>query len=723
MKRIGLVFLFVLLLLTSLQAERKKVAVVLSGGGAKGMAHIGAIKVIEEAGVPIDFVVGTSMGALIGGLYAVGHDVKFIDSIARSQDWEYLLGDKISRNDVLFTQKEDTEKYLLTINMNSKHTENLRGIIKGHNVQNLLTELTVGYHDTLSFDTLPVQFACVAANILNREEVVFHKGDLVTSMLASMSIPGVFAPVELDSVMLVDGGIVNNYPVDIARSMGADIVIGIDVQAELEDKKRLNTLPGIMAQLINILCLNKYQDNIKITDLHVRPNLEKYTVASFNTIAIDTIINRGEQAMRAHWDELEEIKREVERSSEPTEMYRNVNKFFIKKLTFKGLSKDNKRVRKTVKFKPEEIVSSDDINDAVNTLYGTKMFSAVNYRLIGGPEEYELVFVLKEENSNSLNFGFRFDTEEMAAVLLNTKLHRLPFRSTTLSLTSRLSKNPYLRMDFTLANPFLMTLDASYMFKYNDFNLYSKGDKTNNIVFRYHLGELSYSQFGIRNMNLKVGMRYEMFDYEPALYSDDNYVLDIKSQHFISYYALMQIETLDRKYYPKRGFSLEASYALHTDNFITYDEGTPFGEISANITGVIPVVNRFKIIPSFYGRVLVSHDIPFAYLNYMGGEVAKRYMPQQMTFSGISNLELFDNSLVAAKLTLRQRMGSKHYLSFGGNCAFHNGNFFDILAGEKLFGSFIDYSYDFAAGPVNLTFSMSDWSREFSFYFNLGYYF
>ena len=206
--------------------QRKKVGLVLSGGGAKGIAHIGAIKIIEEAGIPIDYVVGTSMGSIIGGLYAIGYTPEQMDSMVRKQDWTFLLSDQIPRMDMNMQERDADEKYVISVPFSKSAIQDLTGgLIKGRNISNLFSELTLGYHDSLDFNKLPIPFACVSENIVKGEEYVFHDGVLSTAMRASMAIPGVFTPVRLDSMVLVDGGVVNNYPVNVAKEMGADVII------------------------------------------------------------------------------------------------------------------------------------------------------------------------------------------------------------------------------------------------------------------------------------------------------------------------------------------------------------------------------------------------------------------------------------------------------------------------------------------------------------------
>ena len=223
---------------------RPKVAVVLSGGGAKGTAHIGALKVIEKAGIPIDYVVGTSMGAIVGGLYAIGYTPEQLDSMVNAQNWKFLLSDAPNPKDVLLDDRLRSERYVLSVPFTLKSADiSDAGIIKGKNIAQLFSVLTDGYQDSVSFSHLPVPFACVSENLVDGSEVVFHKGILATAMRSSMSIPGVFAPVDLNGMVLIDGGMVNNVPVDVLAERGYKNLIVIRIYGIGVDTERRTELP------------------------------------------------------------------------------------------------------------------------------------------------------------------------------------------------------------------------------------------------------------------------------------------------------------------------------------------------------------------------------------------------------------------------------------------------------------------------------------------------
>lgn len=730
MRRFWFILIILLVLGESVEAQRKKVGLVLSGGGAKGVAHIGVLKVLEEAGIPIDYIAGTSMGAIVGGLYSVGYDAKTLDSLVRVQDWMFLLSDKVYRYNLPFSEKETTEKYLVSLPFfEGRKFKVPAGFISGQNIYNLFSELTIGHHDSTSFMNLPIPFACVSANLVDGKEVVMNSGKLPLAMRASMAIPGAFAPVILDSMVLVDGGISNNFPVDVARDMGAEITIGVDLSTGLKDIGGLNSMVGIVDQLTSFMGMKAYKQNKRMVDLYMNPGLTGYTAASFTPDAIDTMIMRGERVARSKWDEIMKLKELIGLDSAENASPHVENEFLktdsidIAFINVKGMVKqDEKWIRRQIGLKEHSTISTDQLHRAIAILYGTGAFANVSYTLNGGPV-YDLTLVLKEKPVSSINLGFRFDSEEMASILLNTTISHRALRGSRVSLTGRLSKNPYVLLDYSFGNTFLRKLGISYMFKYNDINLYDRGDKVDNITFMYHRADVSFWDVYLRNCKFLLGLRYEYFDYKSLLYTSDYHPEDIEGEGFASYYASAHYETFDQKFYPDKGMSFKAEYSLYTDNMATYKGGAPFSAISANFESAVRLTRRVYLLPAIYGRVLIGENIPYPYQNYMGGVEPGRYMSQQLPFLGIHDVEIFENSVIAARLALRYRLGAKHYVSITGNYAKQKENFFDLLDGDDIWGGGVGYSYNSIVGPIGVTFDLSNWDKKLGFYFNLGYYF
>lgn len=307
--------------------ERPKVGLVLGGGGAKGAATVGVLKYIEKSGIPIDYIAGTSIGSIIGGLYACGYRSEQLDSMFRTQEWTTLLTDRNMdfSNKPLF--KQDGITYLFGIPVmrkDSKVNEKNVGMVKGDQILALLDSMT-HQPDSISFDSLPIPFRCVATDYINRRAVVLKSGNLAKSMRASMAIPVAFKPIEINGVALLDGGLVDNLPVDVVLDMGADIVIAIDLtqnkhenDKEWKRKKRgakYEDAESVWGQLMRWVKqrpdLNVYKENLQHIDVYINPDLKGFSAASFSDKKVAEMIQRGEEAGEKTMKELLRVKKKV----------------------------------------------------------------------------------------------------------------------------------------------------------------------------------------------------------------------------------------------------------------------------------------------------------------------------------------------------------------------------------------------------------------------------
>ena len=715
------------------QEQRKKVGVVLSGGGAKGMAHIKALKVIEEAGIPIDYIAGTSMGAIVGGLYAIGYTPEQLDSMVRKQNWTFLLSDRVKRSAMSLTERERSEKFVISIPFTKTPKDAASGgLMKGQNLANLFSDLTMGYHDSIDFNKLPIPFACVAADIVNGKQIIFRNGILSTAMRASMAIPGAFTPVRQDSMVLVDGGIVNNYPADVAKAMGADIIIGIDVQNALKPADKLNSVPDILGQIVDITCQANHEKNVNLTDTYIRVNVDGYSSASFTPAAIDTLMRRGEEAARAQWKSLLALKKEIgipddytPKQHGPYSSLSNVRTIYVTDISFTGVEADDKKwLMKKCNLKENSNISTQQIEQALFQLRGSQSYSSASYTLTDTPEGYQLNFLLQEKYERRINLGIRFDSEEIASLLLNATADLKTHIPSRLSLTGRLGKRYAARIDYTLEPIQQRNFNFSYMFQYNDINIYEEGNRAYNTTYKYHLAEFGFSDVWYKNFRFGLGLRFEYYKYKDFLFKKPEISdLKVESEHFLSYFAQVQYNTYDKGYFPAKGSDFKAAYSLYTDNMAQYNEHAPFSALNASWASVIPVTRRFSVIPSIYGRILIGRDFPYPLKNAIGGDVPGFYIPQQLPFAGVTNLELMDNTIMITSIKFRQRMGAIHYLTLTGNYGLTYSNFFDILKGKQLFGISAGYGMDSIFGPLEISLGYSNQTDKGSCFVNLGYYF
>jgi len=292
---IRIILVFILFLLNpfvtqaqekSEKADRPKIALVLSGGGAKGFAHIGVLKVLEKEGIPIDMIVGTSIGSLVGGIYSLGYNASELEVLVKSLNWERVLTDDVSRINLSNHDQLLKQRYIFSLPINgSKKLSLPQGIIKGQNVLNLFCDLSGNVPIDADFSKFPIPFACVATNLETGEELVLNNGSLPTAMFSSMAIPVAFQSYDREGHLLVDGGIVNNFPTDVAKRMGADIIIGVDIRNDSFDTKKLKSLNNVLGQLINFFDQEKQSANKSYCDLIITPDITGYTMSSFNSKA------------------------------------------------------------------------------------------------------------------------------------------------------------------------------------------------------------------------------------------------------------------------------------------------------------------------------------------------------------------------------------------------------------------------------------------------------
>ena len=719
--------------------ERKKVGLVLSGGAAKGFAHIGVLKVLEEAGIPIDYIAGTSMGAIVGGLYAVGYSAEQLDSLCRVQDWSYVMSDNTFRSNLPGSRKYKSTNYILSLPYDigwkeKKVTISLpAGAIEGQNINNLFLNLTVGYHKKMDFNNLIIPFSCVAADARTGKEIVLNNGILAEALRASMAIPGMFSPVEMDSMLLIDGGIINNYPVDVVRKMGADIIIGVTFPSDSADiEKNKGTMLEVMGELSNFTVAHlKQKQNIENTDILITPYLQPYGLMDFQIPAIDSIINRGEKAARLKLDELIALKDSLKISSSDTlneqpkkiNPYINQDTLIIDQIHFEGLERvKEKDLLRRIKIKDK--ATRNNIETMVSRLYGSGLFTQVYYKL-EGESPFDLVFVVEEEKSKMLNIGARFDTHDMASILVNTSLRPNLSTNVVFDITGRLNKNPYLIVDYSINRGVFFKGGVSYKTSKNHLDIFNKGLLSTNLGFRRHNLVLNFSEFYFRNIKLHLGTDFDFINYFSSLTDRESPNLELKDEFYINYFINGVYDTLDKSYFPTTGSYMSFRYSVLTDNFIQMNNQAPLNVFNATLTKPIQLTDKLYATPRISGRVILNaiDDIPAIYKNFAGGLYDGHYLPQQLAIRGTRGMEIMKNSVVVTQLNLRYEFKKQQFLHTNFNFTLHHDNFLRLLKGNVLFGSSIGYTYNTIVGPITVESGLSAFSGEGQTILSFGYNF
>lgn len=713
--------------------ERKKVGVVLSGGGAKGMAHIGVLKVLERAGIPIDYITGTSMGSIIGGLYAIGYNANSLDSMVRKQDWSYVITDKEDLSNQSLTDRRKQYTYVFSTGLSfGKNKTSEGGLIKGKNLAELFGQLCTGYTDSLDFSKdLKIPFACVATNIIDNTEVDFHSGRLPQAMRASMAIPAVFAPVRLGDMVLTDGGMRNNYPADLAKEMGADILIGVTVQGEPKTADEIKGTLGVLNQIIDINCKNKLEENIAMTDLHMRVNTTGYNTASFSATAVDTLIRRGEEEAMRHYDELMALKEKMNLPDgftpsrfHPVSPKVMTERQHIKNFIFENMTPQDERFLRE-KFHLQKTDSIDaNLEQQLTTSMRVDLFyKTAECKLLPDDDGVYVLLTAGERKSAQAHVGLRFDTEEYAAVLLGVDIPLKASVPMNTELMVRLGKRIMARGELT-AHPRSFTRPSlSYTFRRNDIDFYVRGDRDYSVLFNQFQAEATPINFDYRHFNFQASLRWDYIHFRNALGSATSKETSFDSGHNISYRARLDYNSEDDWYFPTRGARLKAEYAYLTDNFIQLDGHSGMSEISASWRKSFTFGERFTLQPMAYGRLLFSSVVPFIFSNTIGGEWFGHYVEQQMPFAGIGNVEFVADKFIAVQLQGQYRFGSNHYVFLRLAGAQQAEKLKEIFDHKTLFGIQTAYYYKTMFGPLGATFGYSNRTKQPYFFLNLGYEF
>ncbi len=714
--------------------SRKKVGVVLSGGGAKGMAHIGVLKVLERAGIPVDVITGTSMGSIIGGLYAIGYNANSLDSVVRKQDWSYVITDKEDlRNQSLNDRsKQYTYVFSTGLSFSKKNKSSEGGIIKGKNLAELFGQLCTGYTDSLDFSKdLKIPFACVATNIIDNSEVDFHSGRLPQAMRASMAIPAAFAPVRLGDMVLVDGGLKNNYPADIAREMGADIIIGVTVQGEAKKAEDIKGTLGILSQIVDVNCKNKVEENLAITDLHLQVNTSGYNTASFSSVAIDTLVRRGEEEAMQHWDELMALKQKIGIGDDfrptihhPLRPKVMTDRQYVKSFIFENMTPQDERfLRQKFHLNRTDSIDANLQQQLTTSMRVDLFFKTAECRLLPDDDGVHVALTAGNRKVAQAHVGLRFDTEEYAAVLLGLEVPLKAAVPTNTELTVRLGKRIMARGELTIHPRSFIRPSLSFTYRRNDIDFYVDGDRDYSVLYNQFQAEAVPISNEYRNFSFQMGLRWDFMHYSSKLASETSTNVTLNNKHYISYRARINYNSEDNWYFPTRGARVKAEYAYLTDNLVKLDGMVGLSDISASWRKSFTFGKRFTLQPMAYGRLLLGKSVPFIFANTIGGNWFGHYIEQQMPFAGIGNVEFVADQFVAVQLQGQFRIATNNYVLLRVAVAQQAEKLKELFDHKTLYGIQGAYYYKTMFGPLGATFGYSNRTKKPYFFLDLGYEF
>ncbi len=747
------------------QQKRPTVALVLSGGGAKGAAEVGAIKYIEELGIPIDFVCGTSIGGLVGGLYALGYKADDLAELFTTQDWNVMLTDRVPAEFIPYSTKVDRATYLLTVPfwrpspkdtdrpgrireaLDSRGQDDLQeaferprgaaslpsGYAYGFNVLNLLTSLSVGYQDSISFSKLPIPYACVAGDMVSANAKYWGSGSIVTAMRSTMSIPGLFDPVRTDGMVLVDGGVRNNFPTDVAKAVGADLLIGIELSDLQPDYEEVDNLGSMLGQFISMLGRDSFNKNIGKSDVFIKPEISEFNMLSFNRSAVDSMLLRGYAAAAAQRDGLLAIRAQTGSASAaaPTPRATDISHtpVAISGIEYDGIDEDDaRRMTRLTGLDPAAPLDKATIDEAMCRLQATGAFESVSYSLYGSQEPYKLVFHCRPAPVHRFSLGLRADSEEGAALLFRAGLWANHLSGSKLSLTARLGQNMKGALHYSLDFGDLPTLNLDLSMTRYRGNLGSRGERLKyDVAYWAHREDFYISGVDWTRLDFRAGIAHKGYSLMPqTVFARDLEAVGLPLKtSYIGTYLQGDYYTLDAPYFPKRGISLH----LRADyDFLRpgWDDFSPVLSCDLDFRAAFPLSDKLSFLPdvrlrsiSHFGEKMVDGLI---HTNFAGGVLAARYTEDQLPFFGVNHVLTVDDYVADVTLEMRYNPVGKLYFSALAGVIVTDNELGSLITHPlpDIFALGAQAAYDTIVGPVKFNVHWSN-TQGWGAYLGVGF--
>jgi NTE family protein len=733
MKNIALLFIVFSMSLTLFSQEQKrpKIGLVLSGGGAKGFAHIGVLKVLEESGIKIDYIGGTSMGAVVGGLYASGYNATQIDSIFQATNFDELLNDFIPRGSKNFYEKRNDELYALVLPFNKFKIGIPEALSKGMYNYNLMSRLTKHVRHVRDFSQLPIPFLCIGTDIETGQEVLLNKGNLAQAMMASSAFPSLFSPVEIDGKLLVDGGVSNNYPIKQVRELGADIIIGVDVQHDLLDRSQLKNATRILVQITNLHSIGRMKQNIVETDIYIKPDIKGFGVISFDKGK--EIIRTGEDATFSVY---EKIKMLVDESNpyKKTKLKIESDSLQIYDINCNELDNYTKAyVIGKLRFKPGTKTDYKALLMGIDNINATQNFSAISYSLDPNKNGDDLNLTLKENATKSyLKFGLHYDGLFKSAVLINLSRKKSLFKNDIASLDLVLGDNFRYNFDYYIENGFNLSL--GFKSQFNQFNknvtsdissvdLSPLGISSINVDFSDLTNQIYFQSLFVQKFLIGGGIEHKFLKINSATLSNINPLIDRST--YTSLFGYMKYDSFDDKYFPKKGWYFSGdiqSYLFssnHTGDFQPFSIAKGDFGIAATLFRNTTV--KFQTEAGFsFGPQSV------AFFDFILGGYGYNMINNFRHFYGYDFLSLAGNSYIKSAGTIDYEFYKNNHFNFSLNVAnigdrlFETGNWISI---PKYTGYAVGYGLETIIGPIEIKHSWSPETKKGYTWFSIGFVF
>ena len=721
--------------------QRPKIGITLSGGGAKGLAHIGILKAIDSAGLHIDYVTGTSMGSIVGGLYAAGYSADSIERVAHKIDWDILLSNSSELNNLVMEEKEEYNKYDVELPWVDKKFRLPGGLLESQELWIKFKELFFPVYSIKDFSKLPRPFKCIATDVSTGEAVVLDKGEIAQAIRASMAIPSFFTPVDYDGRKLIDGGVVRNFPVSDAKAMGADFVIGSNVSGGRIPTEKIRNAVQVILQVAffrNDIDAHKQK---QLCNLYINQPLDNYSMASFSSA--QDIINAGIEEGRKMYPVFKHIADSLNNiygpiASATTDLLPQVDSVRISQYQINGLQRTTKDFfLDRFQFENNRMYTAKELSRKTRKAFGSRYYNKVVYSLEPLPDgTCKIIFDVEENPLTFAKLSVTYNTFAGASAIINltTRDFFTPYSRSLITLNA--GENMRIRAQhlqyFGQSKTF--TVAATTQLESVNFNTYDNFTQTGQYKQTYFSGDL-VTRFALRRKySFGAGGRYEYLHYNPSLSNADMQVRG--GLNLLSLYTSLKLNTLSSTVYPQRGakIDLEGGKYLNQSegltfytkqNIITNKDSLNLGfgnyfYAKANIEHYFKATTRLNIFTKFQAGInFTRSETPLN--GYFIGGLANN-IRNQIVFAGLNEGTVISGSVAAGMLGLRYQLYPSSYIIGRGNILYYDfikGS--TVLSNSKfLTGYALSFGYNSLLGPLEISVMYSDQTGKLASYFSLG---
>ncbi|MGB2128446.1 MAG: patatin-like phospholipase family protein [Flavicella sp.] len=727
-----LLFFFISCLANAQESFRKipKVGLVLSGGGAKGFAHIGVLKAIEKSGLQLDYIGGTSMGAVVGGLYAANYSAIEIDSIIKSIDFNELLQDKVPRNSASFFEKQHGEKYLMSFPVKNKKIQLPKAIATGQSSYNKMNELFEHVNDIHDYDQLPIPFFCIATDLETGKTKVFDKGQLAESIRASASLPSLLSPISVEGNYYIDGGIANNFPVEIMEDKGVTIIIGSDIQGKLGKSEEIESVVDVLNQIVSFQMYTGDYKKTERLDIHIKPDIATYSVTSFDKT--QEIIDLGEEAGAKHqkiFDELASLQNITKHKSSLV-VPKSPQKISVDSIQVNKLPDYTKKyILGKMGLNVLDTITYSELNTKIDKLTNSNDFELVKYRFEKMNSNQNLLVLNMEENQvhSFLKLGLHYDPLYKSGFLVNFTSKHLLQKDDIFSTDVVFGDNVRLDVNYFVDKGFY--LSYGFNARFNEFNTNIRFSGTDvNSINKYFIDFTSMAYFQTtfnRIFAIGGGIEFKRLElYTNALVQNNGERFYFERSSYASLLGYIKLDSYDKKFFPTFGYFVDGEIKFYGDSSDYNDNFTPFSQLKLKLSGVNTIYDRLTIHLTAEGGATIGSNTSGQFRYALGG-YGENLINNHIPFYGYE-FEYFQNhSYLKGTAEFRYDIGNNHNIGVIGNVGRTD---LDVFNGGAVFkdlitGYAVAYGYKSVVGPISLVRCWSPEIKSGNWYLSVGLWF